>query len=612
MNPLSTFRKQTAYHFAILLAVCGVIWHGALTADFLSWDDQAYTINNPDAYSFSVINIKKWFSSFYVGNYHPITMASFAIDYLIGGKNPAAYHLSALFIHFINCVLVYRLFSNLCKQPVVALLTAILFALHPVQVESVMWIAERKTLLAGTFSLAAFSAYLSYLEGKGKLILVYIWCLTAMLSKGTAIVLPFSLLAIDLWTAKTISAKALSNKIPIFICSLMFGYIAIKGQLSGGFIPGSDTGIVTRLVLSGAAISSYIGNIILPLHLSAMYPYPKSPATEHYIGCAIAFLVIVSAFLLYRRKQTVVAAGIFFFIVNLLPMLQLVRFGEALMADRYLYISCIGLFFPLASLLYKTGTILKGVTIATICAAILSMAFVTLERNKNWISDDTFFQALLTEHPHSAVALYSVATLRTRAGDYEAAKLLLNRAVELEPLNYKAWYNKATLHIREGNKFEALDALNRCITLSKYPKALLQRSMLHQRNGNYRTAIADATTVLEMEPQNARAWYVKATALEKADSEESALKCFENAIHFATNEPAFYIGHALALDHAGRKTEAMGDLEKATEIAPRNADAHYYLGLLRYRSGMSPCSELQSAAALGLLRAKQALSQLCH
>lgn len=613
MNPLSTYPKKAALHLGAILAICTIIWGIALTGHFLSWDDEAYTISNPDIYTFSFSNIGKWFSRFYLGNYHPLTMASFAIDYLIAGKNPTIYHLSAILIHTLNCLLVYKLICILSKQTPVAVLTAVLFAIHPVQAESVMWIAERKTLLAGTFSLAACCAYLNCLEEKGNRAVVAIWCLAAMLSKGTATALPFSLLAIDLWSAKRISKNALANKIPLILLSFTFGYIAFLGQVTGGFIADSYApNIGSKLLFSGAALASYVSNTLVPVHLSAMYPYPKHVSAQHIAGAIGALSLLGAAAFFYKRKLTVPAAGILFFTINLLPVLQLVRFGETLLADRYLYISCIGLFYPIAHYAWSLRQQLPRMGSVAVGAAMLVLGYTTSERNKNWLSDDNFFRALLIEHPNSAVALYSVATLRMRAGDLEAAKLLLNKAVEMEPQNYKAWFNKAILHLKEGRNAEALLALNQCLALSEYTKALLQRSMLYQRTGNYSGAISDATSILEKEPANARAWYVKGTALEKTGDEMHALVCFENAIHFAKNEPAFYIGHALALDHAGRKKEALSDLKKATEIAPSNADAHYYLGLLRYRSGINPCSELESAAALGLLRAKQALVQLCH
>ncbi|MBX2906905.1 MAG: tetratricopeptide repeat protein [Taibaiella sp.] len=613
MNPLSPGRKTKTLHFLVIVLAVWAVWSIALQATFLSWDDGAYTIANPDVQGLKTGNLTRWFTNYYLGNYHPFTMASLAVDYRLGANDPLIYHLSAIILHLVNSLLVYVLVSRLQKNSWVSLLTALLFAVHPVQSESVMWIAERKTLLAGTFSLCAMISYTGHLTAGRRILPVYLWCVAAMLSKGTAVMMPVSLLAIDIWVTGTIKQRALLDKLPLLACSLFFGIVAIRAQSSGGFLPSPEAAsYLERIVVAGYALSGYVVHMIYPIGLSAIYPYPKDLTVVHFAGLFFALGYISATVWLISKKRIVLGAGMLFFALNMLPVLQLLRFGEALMADRYLYLACLGLFYPTAYALMKfkgnTALAVRAATGAIVCM----LAVVTVNRNKHWLNDDTFFSTLLTQHPHSPVALYSAGIMRMRSNDLDAAELLMERAVSKDPRNYKAWYNKGMLHIKQGRRQEAMHALSESISLARYPRALVQRGLLYVQMGSLADALTDAEGALGMEPGNARGWYLKATALEKLGKQDSALLCYEKAIQYRATEPAYYIGHALALEHIGRNKEALGDLEKATAMAPKNADAHYYLGILQYESGISPCRELQSAAALGLLRARQALSRLCN
>jgi len=601
----------------MLAAAVLVAYFKVFSAGFIAWDDMEYTVHNPDIAAISIDNIKAWFSGFYLGNYHPFTLFSYALDYLIGGQQPLAYHVTNVLIHVCNAVMLYFFLNKLQPYKAIGFLAALLFAVHPMQTESVSWIAERKTLLCAFFYFLALLQYIRYLSipSVKNLVLVCLAGVAAMLSKGVAVALPLSLFAVDIWMQRDLrDRKVWTEKIPLFIVAVILGVVAIKAQQAGKF-----TGLhpeynwYDTILFAATGYMQYIFRFFVPVQLSVVYPYPKESGYLQNLSLLVAAGVLALAFIAYRKKWFILCGGIVFYTVNIVFLLQFVQFGEVLTADRYAYIAGVGILFPAVYYLFAwLSKRLKAVLATAVWGSVaLVLLVMTFMRNDIWQSDFNFFSAILDTFPGSAVAQYSVGGLYMRKGDYAEAEKHINLAVELDPHNYKAWYNKGVLYLRERKPAEAMDALNRCIEIKEYPKAYFSRAVLYQGAGAPDKALSDIEKVLDDQPRNSRAYYIAADCLEQQGKDGEAMENYTKAIQFESKEPLFYIRRGLLLAKAKQNEAALKDLNTAVELNPDNGEALYFRGIVNFRNGHDPCGDFRNALNHGYKQAQEAIDKAC-
>lgn len=613
--PFRNTSRNTGLQIAGLLIAVIIAYFKVFHAGFMSWDDGEYVAHNTDIKSLA--HLSDWFRKFYLGNYHPLTMLSYGIDYAIAGLQPAMYHITNLLLHMANAVLAYLFVRKLQPESMAAFFVALLFAIHPVQTESVSWIAERKTVLCGFFLLLALWQYTDYVSKPttSRLAMITILGLAAMLSKGVGVTQPLALLATDIWLGRDLKKrKVWVEKAPLFILSLIFGIVAIKAQASAKFLDlHPEYGAVDSIVYAGCAYVQYIVRALVPVQLSVIYPYPASGVIP-YLYLAIAAAILALGVIAYRRKWYVLCGGIAFYTVNIFLLLQFIQFGEVLTADRYMYIAAIGIWYPLVYYVFswwtKRSKQMIAVVIAGTYAAVLCA--LTFVRNDIWLSDLNFFNAILETFPNSAVAQYSVGTLYMKMGDYAEAERRLNTAVLVDPNNYKAWHSRGALYLRQGKAMEALDALNKSLELKESAKAYFTRAMLYQGTGKPELAIADIDKVLAEQPQNGRAWYIRGDCQDRIGNLAGALESYNKAIEYEPTESLFYVRRGLILSRQQKDIPALEDLDKAVTLNSKNGEALYYRAVVKYRNHQSPCADLKAAVANGYKHAEEAMGQLCR
>ena len=604
-------------HLALLVASIAIAYSKVFHAGFISWDDYEYVAHNKDITGFGDGNIAAWFSKFYIGNYHPLTVCSYAVDYLFGGTQPFVYHLTNIILHTCNAIVLYFFINRLQPNKIVGLFVALLFALHPVQTESVSWVAERKTLLCAFFYLLALLQYTGYVSALSfkKMAVVVLLGLGSMLSKGVGVALPLSLIAVDIWLLRDLrNKKVWLEKLPLLFISIIFGIAAIQAQAAEKALGMHGAGSVINTIMFAAdAYVQYVVHLFVPVSLSVIYPYPREVGWVEYL-CLVAVISIVAlAVISYRKKWYMLCGGIVFYTVNIALVLQFIQFGECLMADRYLYIAGIGIIGPAIYYLFVWLQNISQQAVAVTGAGIVALALLimTFERNDIWQSDLDFFTSILNTFPNSSVAQYSVGALYTRMGEYDVAETHLDKAVQIDPNNYKAWYDKGALHLRQGRVDDALDALNKCLAIKEYTKAFFSRAMLYEGTGKPALAIADADRVLAEQPQNARAYYVKADCLEQQGNIQAALDNYNEAVVYEDTEPLFHIRRGLALAKMSKYPQAINDLNKAVSLNPNNGEAFYYRGIVKYRSSQNPCDDFNAALRHGYKQASEAIAQFC-
>jgi protein O-mannosyl-transferase len=614
MKAISINNKRNDFLLIAGLVVAIVVAYlKVVNAGFINWDDPEYVLQNKDIRGFNADHIARWFSQYYIGNYHPLTMFSFALDYSIAGTSPVMYHVTNILLHSGNALFLYFVAMRLGGKRSIAFFTAALFALHPMQTEAVSWVAERKTVLSAFFSLLTMLVYLRYTDRFSwpRLFVVYVLAIAAMLSKSSAVSLPVCLLALDLWSGRDLRKRQpWQEKLPVIAVAIATGIIALRSQNAAGFInERHSASVLQSLCLACYAYTQYLFRFLFPARLSVIYPYPTDIGFWQ-VAAVVAVISIGAWFLVaLKRKWTLVSGGILFFTACIFPVLQFVPFGEVLTADRHAYLACIGISYPLVSYLHRYCKARIFFTVSGIAAA--TFLVLTFFRNDIWLSDLTFYSAILKVFPQSSVAQNSIGGVYIKLGNNEEALSHITETVNLDPQNYKAWYNEGVLYMRTGKLHDALYAFSRSIETGSYEKARFSRALLYEQMGDATDALMDIDTVLQSRPNDARAYYVKAACLQQLQKSREALENYDRAIDLQPDEPLFHLHRALLLASLQQFSAAVTDIGNAINLDPGNGEAYYERAEVAISMKQSPCADLQAAAKLGYKKAEPELVKYC-
>lgn len=333
---------------AFIIIITLLAYLPVFDAGFVQWDDKLYIQDNALIRS---INLKEIFATYQQGNYHPVTMLVYAIEYHFWNLNAAGYHTVNLFLHLLNTLMVCYVIFRLCRKKEIAFVAALFFGIHPIHVESVAWLAELKDLLYTFFFLASYIYYLKYNEeGKSKFYFISLLLfLLSLLSKAMAAPLPVILLLTDYFIDRKFSRKTILEKIPFFILAIILGIVAINAQLPTGEtlnIPVYP--FWQRIIFACYGFVSYLIHLIMPVNLNAVYPYPMKVGENIpflYYFYVILFFGIVATVIYSLRFSRKIFFGIGFFTATVFLVLQLLPIGDAIMANRYGYIPSVGIFY---------------------------------------------------------------------------------------------------------------------------------------------------------------------------------------------------------------------------------------------------------------------------
>lgn len=437
-----------------------VSYFPAFKAQFTNWDDDHYVVYNKTIRSLSVMNLQNHFKSYVMGNYHPLTMISYTIDYAIANSNPRTYHLHSLFLHVLTTVAAVWLLFLLSGRWQIAGMGGILFGVHPMHVESVAWISERKDVLYGLWFILSLISYIFYLKRNTYRHTFYCIALFSFLislfAKGQAITLPGILILIDYWMNRNLfEKKIILEKLPFITLSLVFGLIALDAQNSAQAIP--DVIPYTtqqRMLFPFYGLFFYLAKAFLPIGLSHYYPYPDvNNATLPVVypfSCIIVIILIVLSYWSCKKTRDIVF-GMLFFLFSLIPVLQVMPVGKAITADRYTYISYLGIFFivarfvdmkfikPLPNLSNKSFKVYFFIGLI-----IILLTFTCFHRVKVWENSETLWTDFVSKYPELTIGYNSRAHYyAVELGNYDLAIKDYSTAIKIDPTYGEAYKNRA-------------------------------------------------------------------------------------------------------------------------------------------------------------------------
>ena len=493
------------------------------------YDSKLYILLNKNIYNgFSFASLKWAITSTYASNWHPLTWFTHIMDISFYGFNPSGHHITNTILHTANSVLCFFLFLELTKGFWQSAFIALLFALHPLHIESVAWVAERKDLLSCFFFILTILQYSFYVRTQKSKHYIFslIFFTLGLTSKPMLVTLPFVLLLLDYWPLKRVKEiKWDSNiinlilaKTPFFLLTIASCIITFIAQKEGGAVhPISFSVKIYNIFLS---YFSYLYKMVFPFNLAILYPYNnKLTFLDGFLP--FFFLVLLTALFIWQmKKRPYLIVGWLWYLGMLVPVIGIIQVGAQSMADRYSYIPLIGIFFLIT--FFITSKIKNRVVLSILSVMVLSFLFtVSKAQLKHWQTPYTIFQHTVNVTGENAVAQNNLGVNYSVAQNYEKALKHYKAALKINPYHKKALYNLAITLLKQKKYKEALAPLNASLKnfsddaslYKKYAMALIETK-------NFKEAIRHLEVSINLDPIDIEARTMLKSVIQMSQSEE--------------------------------------------------------------------------------------------
>ena len=560
---------------------------------FVNYDDDRYVTENPHVrQGFSGETISWALTSTEQANWHPLTWMSHAVDVSLFRLNPAGHHFTSLAIHITNVILLYLLLIWATNRLGPSLFVAALFAIHPVNVESVAWIAERKNVLCTFFfflTLWVYGWYSKKPDWKRYLAVASLFA-GGLASKPMVITLPFVLLLLDYWplervrttvaeTSKKPWSQLIIEKLPLFALSAASAFITMHAQQSGGAVRSTtEFSFGVRVANAINAYATYLWNMVWPTRLAPLYPHPGDSLGTGRVVVAAVVLVIISAFVWKFRSRRYLPVGWFFFLGTLVPVIGLVQVGEAAMADRYAYIPLLGIFvmiaFGVADLAAeKNWGLIPAIPAA---AALVALSFATYQQIGYWQSNQELWSHTLAVTTNNFVAEDNLGGALILEGKEEQAHIHFEAAALINPKDPMSHSNLGTYDMQHGQMSDAIQQYQTALDLTSDPGLSAQTyanlGAAYRAIGDSRAAQDNYNHALRLNSNLFNAWLGLGLIAQKQGNLREAISDLSRSIELQPTARAYLaLGNALA--QSGRKAEARVAYEQALKISPDLAEA---------------------------------------
>jgi len=584
------FREKILPHAvpaAILVAVTVAVYMRIIGHDFqLFWDDEKYVIANASVKGFSLEHLRNVFTTNYMGNYAPLHIISYMLDYSLWGMKASGFFLTNIVLHALNGLLFYAILIRLGFSRLQASFSAFVFLLHPVQVESVAWISERKNLLAMFFFLAGFISFLSYCkkergEGKGAYLLSLAFFVCAILSKSVAVIFPLVLVLYDIcYREKGERSRWQADKIPFFCAAAIMAWVTIQCQLpgempgaGGGRIPYHGGSPFATFLTMLTVLPRYLQLVFWPTGLSAVYNPPIRTGFDGAVlgGVILVALLAVTGVMIFRRdRRPFFWYGLFF--IGLLPVSQIIPI-VTLMNDRYLYFPMLGAAAGIGCLvrLIENSGARRVTGVVAAGSVLIVLPCLTFARAEVWKNDLTLWSDAATKAPNHYVALYGLAQALQNAGNLDAALPLYLRVVASNPRHLDTLDHLGALYRARNMPIEGrpyLLAVTR--GYPKLAKGFVELGMNYYQTDELGEAEKAFRRAIELEPRSKDAIYHLGMISLRSRKLDAARSYFREAISLGFGNADVEYNLACVEALSGHPEEALRHLEAAFMLGFRD------------------------------------------
>jgi protein O-mannosyl-transferase len=552
---------------AFLLALLTLTAFGRVCGnDFINYDDRAYVVRNPGVQGGLSFQGLWWaLTTTSCANWHPLTWMSFQLDHALYGLHAWGYHATNLALHVANVLLLFLVLCRMTGGPWPSALVAGLFAVHPLHVESVAWVAERKDVLSTLFWMLTLAAYVRYAErpGPARYTIVVLSFAVGLAAKSMLVTLPFVFLLLDYWPLKRGKGIGvgwlLLEKAPLFALSVLSSAITLYAQqVDSGPATAADSGAgneadwLTRVGYVVVSYVTYIARALWPRDLIPFHPYPRQPLPGWEMAGAALLLVAVSVVVIQaRRRAPYLIVGWFWYLGTLVPVVGIIRVqGGHGMADRYTYVPLIGLFMMAAwgsadlAARWRVSRAVKALVVASVAALLLACTWI---QAGYWHDSKTLWRHTLEVDPENYLAHYDLGVVLAREEAWDAAIEHFQHAARIDP-------SRDLPHVSLGDAFAH--------------KGMMDRAIDEYQEG------------LSLNPNRAEGHNLLGIALETRGDLPGAREQYLEAL---VQNPSLADAHtnlAMVLTRQGKLDDAGQHFHAAIELEPRRASAHHGLGLM--------------------------------
>jgi Flp pilus assembly protein TadD len=578
--------------------------------DFVNYDDPVYVSENPNVQTGLTGEGIIWaFTSSHASNWHPLTWLSHILDCQIYGLNAGGHHLTSLLFHVVNTLLVFVVFKRMTGALWQSAFVAAMFALHPLHVESVAWVAERKDVLSTFFWMITMWAYIRYVERPGfrRYMLVFLFLALGLMAKPMLVSLPFVLLLMDYWPLNRFQcarpnitnsqtdrspnacyqrsfALLILEKAPLVVLATVSGIVTFLVQRAGGAVCSSDV-LPLQIRLANALVSyvSYFGKFIWPLNLSVFYPHPGMRPIWQVAVCLMLLLGLSVLVLWKRHRCSYLTTGWLWYLGTLVPVIGVVQVGAQSMADRYTYVPLIGLFIIIAWGVADLVSRWRYRRLALVVSAGLALVLLgtcTWLQVRYWNNSITLFEHALDVADKNYLAHNNLGLGLAHEGRLAKATVHYSKALQIKPDYAKAHINLGGALARQGEFKEAIGHYLKALQISpNLAEGHNNLGVALTRQGEFKEGIGHYLKALQIKPDYADAFNNLGNALAQLGRLEEAISCYSEAVRMKPDLAEGYNNLGVALERQGILRQAIVHYSKALQIKPDYAEARHNLRL---------------------------------
>jgi tetratricopeptide (TPR) repeat protein len=612
----------------VCAAVIAVHWP-ALSAQALSFDDTQYLVNNTLVKSPSWLSAWKFLSqvlepSTVGGYYQPLAMISLMLDYSLGGRveNLLPFHRTSLALHAANTALIIVLLYLLFGEVWIAAAVGLLFGLHPMTVEAIPWVGERKTLLAAFFALWSLLFYLRYTHAHtviaarnvthakartriqspvgrstwGFYIACLFFYLLALMSKPTSTPLPVLMLLLDFWPLKRLKWQSFLEKIPFFVLGGIFAIITYISQTRTAItISPVEIGIGRVFFTLCHNIIFYLCKIIWPVNLSSHYPFPNplNLSQPMVLAGVIGTFILIPLLLISLRWTRAALIGWLFFFIAILPTMGIIGFSNVIASDKFAYLPSFGLLMILASFLWNLrlkNSVISGSKSVVIILLVLILAsaesLATRSYLIHWRDSIGLCEYMLSKAPNAPSLYYNLGAAYHRLGRWQDTIESYKQAIRIKPDYAEVYDNLGAAYGELGRYQEAIEAYKQAIRIKPdYAEAHYNLGNAYPRLGRYQDAIEAYKQAIRIKPDLVAAHYNLGVAYGKLGRRQDEIEAYKQAIRIKPDYAEAHYNLGVSYEELSRYQDAVETYKQAVRIKPDYAEAYINLGVTYYKLG---------------------------
>ncbi len=629
--------KQILVIFLFLTCTTLTAFWQVIHCDFINFDDTSYVTENIQIRNGITAEAIRWaFTTGHSSNWHPVTWISHMLDVQFFGLKPGCHHLTNLLFHIASTLLLFCVFHQMTKAPWKSAFVAALFALHPLHVESVAWVAERKDVLSTFFWMLTMVAYIHYVEHPRlkNYLSVLIFFAVGLMAKPMLVTLPFVLLLLDYWPLQRLQEAGSGNentnlgaipllankgkgkssrkhrvqtiikdekpaedqyqwalirpllreKLPLFALATLSSVVTYVAQEKGGSVA-SFGGIPLGVRIENAWVSYiiYMGKTVWPSNLAVYYPHPGLWPFWQVMGAVLLLGAVTFAVIKTATRIPYLAVGWLWYAGTLVPVIGIVQVGRQAMADRYTYIPLIGLFVIVAwgiPELLKKWRYRKEALFVSSALVLLSLSIVTRIQIGYWRNSIALYDHCLKVTSPSDIILSNRGVASDDNGNHRQAISDYDRAIEINPKYADAYNNRGVSYGKLGNHRQAISDYGRAIEINpQYADAYYNRGVIYGLLDNNRQAISDFDRVIEINPQYAGAYYNRGMAYGKLGNHRQAISNFDRAVEINPEYAGAYHNRGVIYGLLDNNRQAISDFDRTIEIDPGFSEAYCNRGV---------------------------------